>query len=360
MSTVDYLRELCYNIFVEFWAVILPAGGSIKTVQSIYMGNPPDVKRVYACAETLLKNEANCESYLTRDDVLAGKAKNVEYIFATWGMPTFTEEEINTFLPALKTVFYAAGTVRYFAEPFLKCGVRVHSAWAANAIPVAEYAVAQIILANKGYYMTSPLIKRREIEASHTLRDAMPGNFHTKVGLIGVGMIGSLVAEKLHLITDLDILAYDPFMSPEKAKRLGITSVSLETLFSECQTVSNHLANNAETQGILNGKLFDLLPPHAVFINTGRGAQVVESDLAAYLASHPTACAILDVTYPEPPLPDSPLYTLPNVILTPHIAGSNGHEVGRMAMYMVDEYRAELDGGVGKYSVSLEMLKTMA
>ena len=124
-------------------------------MQSIYMGNPPDVKRVYACAEAILKTEANCDRYLTRDDVLAGNAKDVEYIFATWGMPTFTEEEIRSFLPSLKTVFYAAGTVRYFAEPFLKCGVRVHSAWAANAIPVAEYAVAQIILANKGYYMTA-------------------------------------------------------------------------------------------------------------------------------------------------------------------------------------------------------------
>lgn len=329
-------------------------------MKSVYMGNPQDVKRVYACAEALLKAEANCAGYLTREDVLAGKAMDVDYIFSTWGMPQFDEEEIRTFLPALKTVFYAAGTVRYFAEPFLRLGIHVHSAWAANAIPVAEYAVAQIILANKGYYTTSPLMKRREIEASHALRDAMPGNFHTKVGLIGVGMIGSLVAQKLHQITDLEILAYDPFMSEEKAKRLGVTSVSLETLFSECQTISNHLANNAETQGILNRKLFDLMPDHATFLNTGRGAQVVEADLAGYLAEHSTACAVLDVTYPEPPLPESPLYTLPNVILTPHIAGSNGNEVGRMAFYMVDEFREAQTGGNGKYSVSLEMLKTMA
>lgn len=329
-------------------------------MRSIYMGNPPDVKRVYACAEMLLKNEANCEEYLTRDDVLAGKARDVAYIFSTWGMPQFAEDEIRSYLPSLKTVYYAAGTVRYFAEPFLRCGVRVHSAWAANAIPVAEYAVAQIILANKGYYMTSPLMKQQQIDASHALRDAMPGNFHTKVGLIGVGMIGSLVAEKLRLITDLEVLAYDPFMNSEKAERLGVRSVSLETLFSECQTVSNHLANNAETQGILNKKLFDLLPDNAVFINTGRGAQVDESDLAWFLSAHPTSCAILDVTNPEPPLKDSPLYTLPNVILTPHIAGSNGNEVGRMAMYMVEEFRTELSGGTGKYAVSLEMLKTMA
>lgn len=329
-------------------------------MKSIYMGNQPDVERVYACATEILKNEANCTDFMTRDDVLAGKAKDVDYIFSTWGIPQFECEEIRTYLPALKAIFYAAGTVRYFAEPFLKCGVRVHSAWAANAIPVSEYAVAQIILANKGYYMTAPLMKQQQIEESHALRDEMPGNFRTKVGLIGAGMIGSLVAEKLHQITDLEVLAYDPFMSPEKAKRLGVTSVSLETLFSECQTISNHLANNAQTQGILTRKLFDLMLPNAVFLNTGRGAQVVEEDLAAYLTDHPTACAVLDVTDPEPPMPESPLYSLPNVILTPHIAGSNGNEVGRMAMYMVEEYRTTIRGGDCKYAVSLEMLKTMA
>ena len=329
-------------------------------MKSIFMGNPSDVTRVYACTKELLEKEANAVSYMTREDVLAGKADDVDYIFSTWGMPQFEQEEIRTCFPALKAIFYAAGTVQYFATPFLQCGVRVHSAWAANAIPVAEYAVAQIILANKGYYMTSQLMKQQDLDASHSLRDALPGNFHTKVGLIGAGMIGSLVAEKLHQITDLEIEVYDPFMRPEKAKRLDVTSVSLETLFSECQTISNHLANNAETQGMLNRKLFDLMPENAVFINTGRGAQVVESDLAAYLAEHPTSCAVLDVTYPEPPLPESPLYSLPNVILTPHIAGSNGKEVGRMSMYMLEEFRTTLRNGVCNYEITMEMLKTMA
>ena len=297
---------------------------------------------------------------MTRDQVLAGEAKNTDYIFSTWGMPIFSEDEIRTCLPNLKAVFYAAGTVRYFAEPFLRCGIPVHSAWAANAIPVAEYAAAQILLGNKGFYRTSTLMKEQKLEDSHALRDAMPGNFRTKIGLIGVGMIGSMVAEKLHAISDLEILAFDPFMSEEKAKRLNVTSVSLETLFSSCQTISNHLANNPQTQGILNYDLFSLMPQNAVFLNTGRGAQVVEEDLVRYLKENPNATAVLDVTYPEPPLSDSPFYTLPNVVLTPHIAGSNGNEVGRMATYMLEEFRRTRDGEPTRYSVSLEMLKTMA
>ena len=70
----------------------------------------------------------------------------VEIVFSTWGMPVLTEEEIATLFPNLKCLFYAAGTVQTFARPFLKRGVRIFSAWAANAVPVAEYTVAEIIL----------------------------------------------------------------------------------------------------------------------------------------------------------------------------------------------------------------------
>ena len=82
---------------------------------------------------------------------------DTEYIFSTWGMPRLSETEIKEYLPSLKCVFYAAGSVQSFAAPFLNCNIRVFSAWAANAIPVAEYTVAQIILANKGFFRCSVL-----------------------------------------------------------------------------------------------------------------------------------------------------------------------------------------------------------
>ena len=83
----------------------------------------------------------------------------VDVVFSTWGMPAFTEEEIRAYLPNLKCVFYGAGSVQKFARPFINCGVKVFSAWAANAIPVAEITVAQIILSNKGYFLTNRIYR---------------------------------------------------------------------------------------------------------------------------------------------------------------------------------------------------------
>ena len=146
----------------------------------------------------------------------------------------------------------------------------------------------------------------------------------------------------------------------EKAAKLGVKLVSLEEIFSTCQTISNHTANLPETVGMLNGKLFNLMKDNATFINTGRGAQVVEDDLIAALLEKPGRTAVLDVTLPEPPVEGSPLYTLPNVFLTPHIAGSSGEECKRMGKYMEEEARRFINGEPLKYSVSLKMLETMA
>lgn len=282
--------------------------------------------------------------------------QETEYIFSTWGMPCLTEEEIRTWLPKLKAVFYGAGTVQAFARPFLNCGVRVFSAWAANAVPVAEYTVAQIILANKGFFRTMGYTDRTA--ATKTL-SCFPGNYGQKIGIIGAGMIGKLVIGKLKQY-DLDVLVFDPFLPDEKAKELGVEKTDLETLFSQCRVVSNHLANNAQTKGMLHGGLFTKMLPWATFLNTGRGAQVVEADLIRVLRERPDLTAILDVTSPEPPEADSPLYTLPNCILTPHIAGSTGCEVRRMGAYMEEEFARFLEGAPCRYEVTEKMLETMA
>ena len=117
---------------------------------------------------------------------------------------------------------------------------------------------------------------------------------------------------------------------------------------------------NGKTVGMLTGALFSLMKPHAAFINTGRGAQVDENGMIAALREVPTRVAVLDVTWPEPPAADSPLYTLPNVFLTPHIAGSIGNEVHRMAEFMAEECR-RFDAGLPvRYRVTEAMLETMA
>lgn len=298
-----------------------------------------------------IKSEAELES---RKDEL----QNVDYIFSTWGMLALTKEQILTYFPNLKAVFYAAGTVQAFARPFLELGISVHSAWRANGIPVAEVTVSEILLANKGFFQRR--VRSRSEWNNHDPEYRFPGNYGTKIGLLGAGMIGAKVIELLRPFR-LELLVFDPFLSDERAEALGVKKASLEEIFETCHIVSNHLANKPETIGIISRDLLSRMGEYSVFINTGRGAQVDMEALIDEMRAHPARTAILDVTDPqEPPKEDSPLYTLDNVILTPHIAGSIGYEMNRMADFMYEEYKAVDSGKQPQHSVSIAMLETMA
>lgn len=335
-------------------------------MKSIILNDGNRIFDVYP-AQTLeaLGREAGLDPrVITKEQLLAQPelGADAEYIFTTWGMPVMTEKEIDRYLPKLKALFYGAGSVQFFARPFLNRGIRVFSAWAANAVPVAEYTVAQIILANTGYFQGCTLYTeapdRRVRSRQHTV--PFPGNYDCSVGLIGAGMIGSMVAERLKAF-QLKVLVFDPFLSDERAAQLGVEKASLERIFTECQTISNHLANNAQTVNMLNyDRCFGRMLPNATFLNTGRGAQVVEADLCRALRECPDRTAVLDVTWPEPPETDSEFYRLPNVFLTPHIAGSKGFEVRRMSLYMLEEFRRMINGEPTRWEVSLKMLETMA
>jgi len=295
----------------------------------------------------------------TKEDIIKGGFEDTEYIFSTWGMPEMTEEEIDTYLPDLKCVFYGAGTVQYFARPFIKKGIKVFSAWAANGVPVAEYTVSQIILANKNFFPISHYMSKEELEKAREYKANIHGNYNAKIGIIGAGMIGKMVINMLKAFK-LDILVFDPFLPDDKAEEMGVKKCSLEELFSTCNVVSNHLANNDKTKGMLNKSLFEKMLPYSTFINTGRGAQVVESDLADVLKEREDITAILDVTFPEPPEKGHPFYKLPNCFLTTHIAGSLGYEMHRMSEYMKDEFISYISNQETHYEVTEKMLETMA
>ena len=203
------------------------------------------------------------------------------------------------------------------------------------------------------------LMNEKKVKEARALKVVYPGNFEEKIGIIGVGMIGSMVAERLKDYR-VEVLGFDPFLPAKRAEELNIKLCSLEEIFSTCRVVSNHLANNEQTKGMLNYSLFSKMLPYSTFLNTGRGAQVIEDDLTRLLEERPDVTAVLDVTYPEPAPLEHKFYTLPNCFLTPHIAGSLGNEVHRMSEYMLSEFEKYISGETCRYEVSFDMLERMA
>ena len=320
----------------------------------IYFGNKREtIRTVY-------------RKYLTDNDIVYVEAdlgvvdfSNVEIIFSTWNMPIMSEDRIAQYFPSLKAIFYAAGTVKYFAEPFLKNGVRIFTAASANAIPVAEFAASQIILANKGYFQAQKAYKwpiwHRGYNEARAFAKSKCGNFGANIGLLGCGAIGSQVVKFLKPCC-LDLYVYDPYLSEERAKDMGVKKVELLELFKICDVVSNHLPDIPATRGIINYELLSSMKSTATFINTGRGAQVDENALNKVLMKNKNMCALLDVTSHEPLFPWSPLFWRKNLFLTPHIAGSLSKETERMADYMVQAYNDFLNGRSNPCETNLEII----
>jgi phosphoglycerate dehydrogenase-like enzyme len=156
------------------------------------------------------------------------------------------------------------------------------------------------------------------------------------------------------------VLVVSPFTDASLIRSLGAEKVDLADAFARSMVVSNHIADLPETRGILNHDLFSSLLPGATFINTGRGRTVCEKDLIQVFSKRTDLTALLDVTHPEPPLQGSPLYSLPNVLLSSHIAGSIGNEVFQMADCIISEFESWLSGRPLRFSVTKSMLNTMA
>jgi len=162
------------------------------------------------------------------------------------------------------------------------------------------------------------------------------GCYHTTVGLISAGAIARQLMELLTTF-DMRVIVYDPFLTEGEAKHLGVERVPLDQVFRDADVISLHTPHLVETEGLITGELLDTMKQGATFINTARGAVVREQELIQTARKRPDLHFVRDVTHPEPPAADSPLYTLPNIVLTPHIAGSVGAECRRMGRYMVEE-----------------------
>lgn len=282
----------------------------------------------------------------------------VEIILSGWGAPTLDAAFLDA-CPKLKAFLYGAGSVRSFVtDDFWERAILLSSAWAANAVPVSEYALAAILLGLKRFWQFSSHVKR-ERRYPDKRGGRVPGAFGSTVGIVSLGMIGRLVCQRLRSY-DVHVIAYDPFVSAEVGQSLGVEMVSLEELFARADVISLHTPWLPATEGLITGELLASMKLNATLINTSRGAIVREQEMIAILRQRPDLWAVLDVVYPEPPVPGSPLYELPNVVLTPHIAGSMQDECRRMGQYVIGELKRCLAGEPLKWGLTKERAAQMA
>jgi phosphoglycerate dehydrogenase-like enzyme len=285
-----------------------------------------------------------------------GVLAEAEVILSGWGAPAMDGGFLAA-APNLRVVLYGAGSIRRVATPaFWERDLRITSAYAANAVPVSEYALAAILFSLKrGWHFAFSAQREKALPR----QGQVPGAYGSTVGLVSLGMVGRLVRERLRPF-DLRVVAYDPFVTPEEAHVLGVDLMSLEDLFASSDVVSLHVPLLPETEGMILGSHLASMKRNATLINTSRGAVVREAEMVEVLGERPDLWAVLDVTHPEPPEPDSRLFDLPNVVLTPHIAGSLGNECRRMGRLVVDELRRYVAGEPLKHEITRERAALMA
>lgn len=268
---------------------------------------------------------------------------DVEVLLTGWGCPLISADVLDH-APKLRAVIHAGGTAADVVDvpEAVQRGIVLSNAGVANAIPVAEYTVAMILLANKRATSAERLYRERRslIDREVELRDT--GNYRRKVGLVGASRIGRVVAQML-AATDLRVSIYDPYASDAAIADLGARRSSLAELMSESDVVSLHPPVTSETVGMIDRLLLARMRDGATLINTARGGIVDQVALLAELRTG-RIDAVLDVTTPEPLPPDHELWSLPNVTLTPHIAGATGNELGRLGRFVVEELERFSDG----------------
>ncbi|MEU1669786.1 hydroxyacid dehydrogenase [Streptomyces sparsogenes] len=270
------------------------------------------------------------------DPAAKARLAEAEVLLTSWGAPRLTPERLAG-APALRAVLHCAGSVRgLVGDEVWRRGIRVASGADANAIPVAEYTLAAIIFAGK----KAPFLAADE-ERAYQGWGMVTGygdlsNFGRTVGIVGFSRIGRKVVDLLKILGDTTCLVADPYADPEEVKRAGATLVPLEELLPRVDVLSLHAPELRETRHLIGADQLRLLPDHATVINTARGSLIDSEALAAECASG-RLFAILDVTDPEPLPVDSPLRHQAGVMITPHIAGSLGTEIGRLTDHALDE-----------------------
>lgn len=217
-------------------------------------------------------------------------------------------------------------------------GIAIARTTGANAQSVAEMAFAMIMGAKRQFG-----VNRKCVDDGKWVRNVGSEMLGKKLGIIGYGAIGKIVA-KLFSGFDCKVCVYDPFMTEEKAKELGVTKMDLETLFREADAITIHIPYTDECYHMVNAHLLGLMKETSVIVCTARGNIVDEQALYEALRDHRILGAGLDVFAQEPLPTDSPLIGLDNVILAPHVSAQTHEALWNMYAKAIDIAADFLEG----------------
>lgn len=280
-----------------------------------------------------------------------------EILITGWGCPHI-DEAVLAAAPRLRAILHAAGSVKGLTSPAVwERGITVSSAAGANALPVAEYTLAMILLAGKDLFAQRD---RLRAQRAFPYGEIMPGigNFGRRVGVVGASRIGRRLIELLRPF-DLRVTLADPYVDATEAAALGVPLLPLDDLLATSDIVTVHAPQTPETHHLIGSRELALMPTGSVLVNTARGALLDHDALVEELRANRLS-AILDVTDPEPLPADSPLFDLPNAFITPHLAGSQGNEVARLGLAVTEEAERLLSGRELAHAIDHAVLERTA
>ncbi|MDP9822522.1 phosphoglycerate dehydrogenase [Nocardioides massiliensis] len=228
-------------------------------------------------------------------------------------------------------------------------GVMVVNAPTSNVVSAAELAVALMLAAARHVSPAHAALRRGEWQRSRFTGIEL---FEKTLGVVGLGRIGVLVAQRLSAF-GMRVIAYDPYVQPGRAAQMGVRLVDLDTLLTQSDFVSVHLPKTPETTGLIGAAELATAKPGMVLVNAARGGIVDESALYAALKEGRLAAAGLDVFDTEP-CTDSPLFELDNVVATPHLGASTEEAQEKAGVAVARSVRLALSGELVPDAVNVQ------
>ncbi|NEE02960.1 hydroxyacid dehydrogenase [Phytoactinopolyspora halotolerans] len=286
------------------------------------------------------------------------RLQEVEVLLTSWGCPELTEERLAG-MPGLRAVFHCAGSVRSFVtDAVWRRHLLVTNAADENAIPVAEFTFAAVVFAGKKVpFLGSEAREHRGAWEFVRFREDL-SNRGRVVGVVGFSRVGQRVVERLRSL-DVEILVADPYADKSAVADAGARLVELPELLQACDVLTLHVPELPTTRHLIGAEELALLRDGATVINTARGS-VIDTAALTRECAYRRLYAMLDVTDPDPLPADSPLFDLPNVLITPHVAGSLGSEAQRMSDSALDELERYVTGRPPRAAVTPDELAVSA